>query len=156
MNSQAFHAHFFLDEAGRWCISVRSPDGTRTSPRTLSPVQIYELLPWVEALGIRYRHLVGDERDVELWLAQAFERLEEERARAHKLERWEVGLWWAGIFAIAIGSMLLGMGLVQAAVVSLFMYFPIALSRDTVARSVARQYELLRPMISSFKPSAPP
>lgn len=154
MHGQAFHVHFFLDEAGRWCISVRAPDGSRTSPRILTPTQIYALLPWVESLGLRYKHLVGDERDVELWIAQAFERLEEERARARRLEKWEIGAWWAGVITVALGSMFLGIGVTNLAVALLFSYFPIALSRDVLARAVTRQYDLIRPMISSFKPSA--
>lgn len=158
MNSQTFHAHFFQDDGGRWCISVRLPNGMRTSPRFLTPVQIYHLLPWVEALGIHYRHLVHDERDVELWISQAFDRLECERARARSFEKWEVGMWWSGVISVGLGSMLLGIGVTNLAVVLLFSYFPISLSRDAFARSAARQHERLRPMVSSFpspQPKAP-
>ena len=148
MTSQSFHAHFFRDETGAWCISVRMPDGSRTVPRALTPVQIYELMPWLEALGISYAHLVDSEQDVELWIAQAFERLESQRARLRSIYCWESAFWWAGVTSIVLSVFLLIVGSAEFAVVMAVAYFPIALGRDACVRAAAHQARLLRPMLS--------
>jgi hypothetical protein len=147
MNSKSFHAHFFRDEAHRWCISVRLPDGSRTAPRPLSPVQTYELLPWLESLGIDYTHVVGHERGVERWIAQAFERLEIARARARTFKGCEVALWWLSVAAVVTGTLFAGLGMADTAMATFLAYFPLALFRDACARAAAHQHTSLRPTL---------
>lgn len=146
MSHQTFHAHFFRDDMGAWCVSVRLPDATRTVPRVLTPMQIYELLPWLEALGISYGHLVDDENDVAFWIAQALERLEKQRTRARTLDSWEVALWWMGVACVLLSFCFLIAGFGEAAIASAVAYFPIAFCRDSCAREAAHLHRSLRPI----------
>ena len=151
MNHRTFHAHFFRDECGAWCVSVRLPDGTRTAPRLLTPLQIYELMPWLEALGISYAHLVDHEQDIEFWISEALARSEKQRARARALDNWEIALWWMDLVCALLAVFFLFIGMHEAAIVAAIAYFPIAFGRDTCAREAAYYYRPLRPMSSGDK-----